>query len=178
MPTKKTQKVPKTNSPLPEGLTAPAPLTVLSALSADRVNLHLTAAGRDGVLRELVGLIVPPHEAKWRDTLFEALKAREDLCPTCVSEGIAIPHSRNALVGLVDHAVLAYGRHPVGVDYGSLDQKPVHHFFLLCAPNVRDHLHLLSRLARLLNQPGFRQGLESATDAAGILALIQQYETA
>ncbi len=177
MATKKTQKIPKTETPLPAALTASAPLTVLSTLSADRVNLHLTAVGREGVLHELVGLIVPPHEAKWRETLFEALKAREDLCPTCVSEGIAIPHSRNALVGLVDHAVLAYGRHPAGVDYGALDKKPVHHFFLLCAPNVRDHLQLLSRLARLLNQPGFRQGLENATDAGSVLALVQQYET-
>ena len=177
MATKKTQKIPKPNAPLPAALTPPAPLTVLHALSADRINLHLTAAGREGVLRELVGLVVPPHEAKWRETLFEALKAREDLCPTCVSEGIAIPHSRNALVGLVDHAVLAYGRHPGGVEYGALDQKPIHHFFLLCAPNVRDHLQLLSRLARLLNQPGFRPALEQARDATSVLALVQQYET-
>lgn len=178
MATKKTQRINKTSDPLPAGLTASAPLTILAALQADRINLHLTAAAREGVLHELVGLIVPAHEAKWRETLFEALKAREDLCPTCVSEGIAIPHSRNALVGLVDHTVLAYGRHPGGVDYGALDQKPVHHFFLLCAPNVREHLQLLSRLARLLNQRGFRQGLESATDAAGVMALVQQYETA
>jgi mannitol/fructose-specific phosphotransferase system IIA component (Ntr-type) len=177
MATKKTQKVPKTNSPLPSGLSAPTPVTVFGALSGERVNLHLMAEGREGVLHELVALIVPAHEAKWRETLFEALKAREDLCPTCVSEGIAIPHSRNALVGLVDHAVLAYGRHPVGMDYGALDRKPVHHFFLLCAPNVREHLQLLSRLARLLNQPGFRQGLEQATDATAVLALVQQHET-
>jgi mannitol/fructose-specific phosphotransferase system IIA component (Ntr-type) len=154
----------------------PDPLTVASVLAPSRIKMHLRSADRDGVLRELVDLVIDPKEHRLSEMLFEALKAREDLCSTCVNEGVAIPHSRNALIGVVDHPMIAYGRHRAGIDFGALDGQPVHHFFLLCAPNVREHLQLLARLARLLNRPGFRQKLSDVEDAAEVLALIRDTE--
>jgi excisionase family DNA binding protein len=154
----------------------PQPLTIANAISPARINVNLTAPDKYGVLRELCALVIHPREERLFETLFAALKAREDLCPTCVSEGVAIPHARNALIGLVDHPVLAYGRHRQGVDFGALDGKPVHHFFLLCAPNVRQHLQLLSRLARLVNNPDFRAWLDAAQQPSDIIALIQESE--
>ncbi len=118
---------------------------VTTVLDSSRINLHLKSTDRDSALRELVALVVAPGDEKLSRTLFQALKAREELCSTGVDNGIAIPHSRNAMVGLVERPVLAYGRHPSGIEFGALDGKPVRHFFLLCAPNVREHLHVLAR---------------------------------
>jgi nitrogen PTS system EIIA component len=160
----------------PEATGLPAALTVANVITPARINLNLTASDKNGVLRELCALVLDPHEERLFETLFQALRAREDLCPTCVTEGVAIPHARNALVGLVDTPVLAYGRHNRGVDFGALDGKPVHHFFLLCAPNVRQHLQLLSRLARLVNNPDFRAWLDAAQKPEDIIALIQEAE--
>lgn len=169
--------VPVTEQHLPPEATGlPALLTVASVINLARINLHLRATTRDEILHELVPLVIPPHERRLSSVLYEALKAREDLCSTCVNEGVAIPHSRNALVGVVDHATLAYGRHPVGAEFGALDGKPVHHFFLLCAPNVRDHLHLLSRLARLVNDAKFRQQLAAAAQPEDVTTLIRVTE--
>ena len=140
---------------------SPEPLTVSKAICAARIKLNLKATDRDGILRELVPLVIDPRDERGTELLFKALKEREDMCSTCVTDGVAVPHSRNALVGLVDHPVLAYGRHRRGAAFGSLDGKPVHHFFLLCAPNVREHLQLLARLARLINKPEFRDGFWS-----------------
>ena len=154
----------------------PAPITVAGVITADRIAMNLLAAGRDGVLHELVALIIPPHEKRLAEMLFKALKAREELCSTCVNEGVAIPHSRNALIGVVDRPVLAYGRHVAGVDFGGLDGKPVHHFFLLCAPNVREHLQLLARLTRLVHRAEFRQKLSAARQPEDVLALIRVAE--
>jgi len=160
----------------PEATGIPEPVTVAGALAADRIKLDMKAADRDGALRELVDLVIDPKETRLSEMLFDALKAREDLCPTCISEGVAIPHSRNALVGLVDRAVLAYGRHPAGIDFGAPDGVPVRHFFLLCAPNVREHLQLLSRLTRMLRQPEFLSKLAAAPQPADVLALIADTE--
>ena len=160
----------------PEATGLPQPLTVANAISPAHISVNLTAPDKYGVLRELCALVLNPREERLFETLFQALKAREDLCPTCVSEGVAIPHARNALIGLVDHPVLAYGRHRQGVDFGALDGKPVHHFFLLCAPNVRQHLQLLSRLARLVNNPDVRVWLDAAQQPSDIIALIQESE--
>jgi mannitol/fructose-specific phosphotransferase system IIA component (Ntr-type) len=162
---------------LPPSVTGiPAPLSVAGAMSPLRVNLNLLADNRDGVLRELVTLVIPPHEKRRATMLFKALKAREELCSTCVNEGVAIPHSRNALVGLVEHPILAYGRHARGVNFGALDGKPVHHFFLLCAPNVRDHLQLLGRLARLVHRAEFRAQLAAVQQPEALIALVQAAE--
>jgi len=154
----------------------PAPLTVADAIDPARISLGLAAPDKDGVLRELCALVLDPREERLFETLLQALKAREDLCPTCVTEGVAIPHARNALIGLVDHPVLAYGRHNKGVEFGALDGKPVHHFFLLCAPNVRQHLQLLSRLSRLVNNAEFRARLMSAQQPDDVVALIREVE--
>ena len=160
----------------PEATGLPAALTVANVITPARINLNLTAPDKNGVLRELSALVLDPHEERLFETLLQALRAREDLCPTCVTEGVAIPHARNALVGLVDSPVLAYGRHNKGVEFGALDGKPVYHFFLLCAPNVRQHLQLLSRLARLVNNADFRAGLMAAKLPDDIIALIREAE--
>jgi nitrogen PTS system EIIA component len=160
----------------PEATGLPLPLTVANAIAPARINLNLSAPNKEGVLRELCALVIDPREQRLFETLLQALKAREDLCPTCVTEGVAIPHARNALVGLVDSPVLAYGRHNRGVDFGALDGKPVYHFFLLCAPNVRQHLQLLSRLARLVNSPDFRARLMTAQTPDEVIALIRDTE--
>lgn len=152
-------------------------LNVADVMSPSRIQINLKASDRDGILRELVALVIDPEDERLAETFFKALKAREDLCSTCVDEGVAIPHSRNALVGLVDHPVLAYGRRLAGVDFGALDGKPVQHFFLLCAPNVREHLQLLARLARLVKQPGFRAKLLDAQQPEQVVAVIRAAES-
>jgi nitrogen PTS system EIIA component len=154
----------------------PQALTIANIITPARINLNLSAPDRNGVLRELCALVLDPREERLFETLLQALKSREDLCPTCVTEGVAIPHARNALVGLVDSAVLAYGRHNQGINFGALDGKPVYHFFLLCAPNVRQHLQLLSRLARLVNNADFRAKLKAAKLPDDIIALIRDME--
>ena len=160
----------------PEVTGMPQPLTVANALDLSRININLAANDKEGVLRELSTLVIDPREERLFDTFLQALKAREDMCPTCITEGVAIPHSRNALVGLVDHPVVAYGRHKKGIDFGALDGKPVKHFFLLCAPNVRQHLQLLARLARLVSSSKFRSQLTSAKQPEQVIALIREAE--
>lgn len=166
------------NQQLPPEATGISEAVALSqALSPQRINLNLKAFDGDGILRALVALVIDSKDQHWSETLFQALKAREDLCPTCVNEGVAIPHARNAIVGLVERPVLAYGRHRAGIAFGALDGKPVHHFFLVCAPNVRDHLQLLARLLRLLRRPGFRAKLASAKLPNDVMTLVRDAET-
>ncbi len=154
------------------------PLTVAGAMSADHTNLALQGADKDAVLRELVGMVIDPGNERHAELFFQALKAREDLCSTCVNDGIAIPHARNALVGLVNKPLLAYGRHVAGVDFGAMDGQPVRHFFLLCSPNVREHLQLLARLSRVLHKADFRKRLETVDLPADVIALVRDAEQA
>jgi excisionase family DNA binding protein len=150
--------------------------SIIDFMSENSISTRLTAAARDGVLRELVGL-VPISAAPMQQALFEALKAREDLCSTATGEGVAIPHARNAMVGLVNDPIIAFGRHPKGIDFGAFDGKPTHLFFLLVSPNVRFHLQLLARLSRLLNQKAVRDTLRKVDKSADVLRVLRAAET-
>jgi mannitol/fructose-specific phosphotransferase system IIA component (Ntr-type) len=96
---------------------------------------------------------------------------------TGIGDGIALPHSRNALVGLVDRPIVVFGRHPQGIAYGAPDAIPARLFFLVVAPTVTQHLAVLARLIRLLHDPKLRQSLLTATEPANVIALMGKSES-
>jgi mannitol/fructose-specific phosphotransferase system IIA component (Ntr-type) len=105
------------------------------------------------------------------------LHEREELHSTGIGDGVALPHARNALIGLVDHPIIVFGRHPQGIPYGAIDGMPARLFFLLVAPTVTQHLAVLARISRLLRDPRVRQELLTADSAKKVLALIREAES-
>src|SRR5690349_23874015 len=147
-------------------------------LSPATVKLTLIGRDRDSVLQELVNLIpkIEEHPAT-RETLLRALHEREQLHSTGIGDGIALPHARNALVGLVDHPIIVFARHAQGIPYGALDNLPARLFFLLIAPTVTQHLAILARLSRLLRDPKVRKALLTAEKPERVIALIAEAES-
>jgi nitrogen PTS system EIIA component len=146
-------------------------------LSPAAINLQLKAGNQAGVLAELVSQVPAlKDQPEGRQTLLRALQEREALHSTGIGEGIALPHARNALVGLVDRPLMVFGRHPTGIAYGSIDGVPARLFFLLIAPTVTQHLAILARLSRLLRNPKLRQGLLAADSPAKIIGVIRDAE--
>ena len=145
--------------------------------SPTAMNLNLASTDRDAVLNELVNQI--PQLAKQpeaRKTLLRALQERELLHSTGIGDGIALPHARNALVGLVDEAIVVFARHASGIPYGAIDGVPARLFFLLIAPTVTQHLGILARLSRILRDPKVRQNLLTADRPEKVISLIQDAE--
>ena len=146
-------------------------------LSPEAINLNLKSADRDSVLGELVDQI--PQLAgrpQARQTLLRALHEREQLYSTGIGDGIALPHSRNALVGLVDQPIMVFSRHAKGIPYGAIDSVPARLFFLVVAPTVTQHLAMLARLIRLLRDRKLRQGLLTADKPEKVIALVRDAE--
>lgn len=142
-----------------------------------RINLNLRSADREAVLEELVNQIPElSRQPEARQTLLRALREREQLHSTGIGDGIALPHARNALVGLVDHPILVFGRHPTGIPYGAIDEMPARLFFLIIAPTVTQHLGLLARLSRVLREPRLRQSLLKAEKPETVMALVAEAE--
>jgi mannitol/fructose-specific phosphotransferase system IIA component (Ntr-type) len=65
-----------------------------------------------------------------------------------------------------------------GIDYDSLDAKPVHLVFLLLGPEheSEEHLLALKRLAQLLDNPLFYGEMISQTTPEGAWAVLKKYE--
>ena len=151
---------------------------VLSKLmSPTSVNLNLKSTDRDGVLEELVNQVAEiAKQPDARQTLLKALHEREQLHSTGIGDGVALPHARNALVGLVDHPVIIFGRSAQGVNFAAIDGAPSKLFVLLVAPTVTEHLAMLARLSRLLRDPRLRHELLAVDDPRKALALIKDAE--
>ena len=118
-----------------------------------------------------------PSQPAARQTLLNALREREELYSTGIGDGVALPHARNALVGLVDHPIMVFGRHDAGIPYGAIDNVPARLFFLLIAPTVTQHLAMLARLSRILRNPKLRKSLLAAENPAKVIALLREAES-
>lgn len=155
----------------------PNPVILSELLSISTINLVLQGRDRDAVLEELVGHIPRIEENPvMRATLIRALHEREQLHSTGIGDGVALPHARNALVGLVDKPIIIFGRHPKGISYGAIDGKPAQLFFLLIAPTVTQHLAILARISRVLRDVKLRQGLLTVDKPERALSLIKDAE--
>ena len=154
------------------------PVLISELLVPATINLSLRSHDRDSVLGELVNQI--PELAKQpeaRQTLLRALHEREQLHSTGIGDGIALPHARNGLVGLVNHSIVVFGRHETGIPYGAVDNVPARLFFLLIAPTVTQHLAILARLSRLLRDPKVRQNLLKADVPQKVIAVLREAES-
>jgi len=138
-------------------------MKITDILPAALVIPALKGRTKETVLRELAEHLAANYPEIDGNRLVEVLWERERLGSTAIGDGIAIPHGK--LAGL--KTVLgAFGRHPEGVDFQSLDGNPTKLFFLLVAPedSVGLHLKALARVSRLLKDESFRAQLMTATD--------------
>ncbi len=141
--------------------------------SEDLIAPALLGKTKAEVLRELADHLARHHREISRERLVEVLWERERLGSTAIGDGIAIPHGKlPALTGVLG----AFGRHPAGVDFDSLDGSPTHLFFLLVAPedSVGQHLKALARVSRLLKDRTFRERLLAAPGSAELFRLIRE----
>jgi nitrogen PTS system EIIA component len=152
----------------PESGSIPLPDPV-QALAAGGIYYRVGGTDRDSVLRSIVELLRLPDHVD-REFLFQVLLARESLGSTGIGDGIAIPHARNPIVLNVERPTITLCFLENPVDFASLDGLPVTILFTLVNPTVRFHLHLLSRLAFMLNNKGFRDELKRQGSRDEILA--------
>jgi mannitol/fructose-specific phosphotransferase system IIA component (Ntr-type) len=147
-------------------------------LSPPNINLNLKSIARDTVLEELVNQIPAlANQPDARQKLIRALGEREQLHSTGIGDGVALPHARNALVGLVDSPVIVFGRQNQGIPFGAVDGAPSKLFFLLVAPTVTQHLAMLARISRLLRNSKLRQDLLIVESPQKAQAIIRAAET-
>jgi nitrogen PTS system EIIA component len=156
-----------------EGESSKLPLPSLSdALKAGGIAYRVGGNDKLSVLRAVVDVLNLPKEVD-RDFLYQVLLAREMLGSTGIGDGIAIPHVRNPVILHVDSptVTLCFLENPI--DFRAIDGQPVGVLLTLISPTVRAHLHLLSRLTFVLQNPEFKTAIKqqaSRDELTGALA--------
>ncbi|MFI1782965.1 PTS fructose transporter subunit IIABC [Streptomyces rubiginosohelvolus] len=145
-------------------------------ITAELVDLDLSATTKDAAARSLAERMVAAHRVTDLDGFLADVAAREAQMPTGLDGGIGIPHCRSEHVTA---PTLAFGRSAAGIGFGAAD-GPADLIFLIAAPAGADddHLTILSGLARRLMDPEFTAALRAGTDPAAVAALIRGEEPA
>ena len=148
--------------------------TLAQLLVPGAVAVPLKASSKDAALEELCNLLAFTGMVPDAAAALWAVSAREQIASTGCGLGVALPHAR--LQGL-DKAVLAVGLSKPGIDFGAVDGRPVHIFFLIVGPhnNPEAYLRLLSQIAQLLKEQEFRNALLSCETAHAVIGLLRDF---
>ena len=141
-------------------------------LSPDQV-IDLTARTKDETLVQMVDAAARANGVTDREELLVAVRAREKILSTGIGLGIAIPHAR---IGSVERFVVAVGRHASGLDFESIDQKPVYIVVLIAGPKdtQKPYLELLAQLSKRLKLADVRSKIAAGAPAEEVVDLLTQ----
>lgn len=151
-------------------------MKIRDILDENSIIADLKAKTKKDIITELIEPFIKKGKIKDRNKLLESLMVRERLGSTGIGENVAIPHAKSHEV---DTIIATFGRSKDGINFDSLDKKPVYFVFLLIAPENSAGLHLktLARISRLLKNPAFRQELMKANNEKDIYEVISREDS-
>lgn len=150
--------------------------SVAELLPADAIAIPLAARTKNSVILAMVELAVQTGILWDKEKMVDAVKAREDLHPTALDNGVALLHPRRPLAQILAQPLLALGVTPHGLPFGESNGQLTDVFFLICSTDDAQHLRILARLSRLIASEGFLTELRNAPDRYSVLEIITRYE--
>ena len=150
-------------------------MKITDLIKKDSIELNVKVSTKEETLKKAVELMCKNGNIKNKEEYLELVMKREEEGSTGIGEEIAIPHGKGDSISAPGVAAMVI---PDGVDFHSLDGKPVKLLFLIAAPNSKDNIHLevLSRLSTLLMDEKFRKELINAKTKEEFLKTIDQAE--
>jgi len=141
------------------------------ALSRDTIALDLKSNTKDGIIEEMIDMLVAAGRIKDRKMALKAVQDREKKMSTGMQNGVAIPHGK---ADCVDCLVAGLAIHRQGVDFGSLDGLPSRIFIMTLSPDTRTgpHIQFLAEISRQLNDPAVRERVLQATTPDEVLGIL------
>jgi PTS system fructose-specific IIC component len=144
-------------------------------MGEDLVIAGLKSKEKEDAIREMALRLKQAGVIKDENAFIEAIIDREKIESTAVGEGIAIPHARS---DTVDGLAVVFARCEEGIDFESVDGKPVRLVFMIaCAPEItKGYLQILARIARLCKNGKMKDALLKARDGKEVMGLIKSFD--
>jgi len=149
-------------------------MRISELLDKNCIIAKLKAHDKKGSIDELASAAAQVANAT-QPQIAQVLIEREQLGSTGIGGGIAIPHGK---LSSADSINIAFALSRDGVEYDSLDNKPVHIFFVLLTPenSTGGHLKVLAQISKLLKMNQFKDQLLSATSVDEIHDIIKEQD--
>jgi PTS system nitrogen regulatory IIA component len=157
------------------GTEQPKEIRIAELLPLGAIAIPLAARTRNSVITRMVQLAANTGWLWDPPKMVEAVRAREDMHPTALENGVALLHPRRPMSRILSQPLLALGRTGTGIPFGGA-APTTDVFFLVCSVEDRGHLRVLARLSRVLASPGFLDALREAPNAEAAHRLIVETE--
>jgi len=143
-------------------------------LTLDRIK-DIESVTKDEILAELSTLLAGAPEVTAPKTLLTAIRAREAIMSTGIGMGIAIPHAK---ISSVTDIIMAVGRSIDGIDFQSLDNRPVHLIIMIVASDTQgeEFLKILGKIGTFFTREGITNRFLEAGDPVEILRLFAEID--
>ncbi len=153
--------------------------TLRSLLEPDLIFLGLDVRSRDEALHSIAQSLTRLRPALGSPVvLFEELRRREEIEPTAIGDGVAVPHCK---LGGIEEPIVAFAAVPRGVSFGTGDAAAIHLLFVVISPRsgraaATSHLDTLARIARWVRSCADLESVSASENVAGVLAAFGDIE--
>ncbi len=137
-------------------------------------DFQFKASNKEDALKKIAELICRNREGIKKDKVFNVLMDRERLGSTGIGNHVAIPHGK---MDIQEKLIGAVALCKEGVDFDSIDKKPVKIFFALISSKEATNLHLkvLAKISRLLMNKNFTEKLLQITNFVEFQSLLNEF---
>jgi PTS system nitrogen regulatory IIA component len=147
-------------------------ISIAELLKRDAIETPLDARTRNSVIVKMTELAARTHLLWDAEKMADAVRAREEMHSTALDNGVALLHARRPMPAILAEAVLALGITRGGIPFGS-GGSLTDIFFLICSTTEHEHLRILARLSRVINDQDFLAALRAAEDADAVHRLVR-----
>lgn len=144
----------------------------LSEMIAKERIIDLKGKSKQDILKEMVEVIAAASEVTDKDDFFISIMKREKIMSTGIGIGLAVPHVK---IDSVKDFVMAIGRKKEGVEFDSIDGKPVYLIIMIGANTEQrdDYLKVLAKISLLLKNSEFREKMINSKGPDEIMELLK-----
>ncbi len=151
-------------------------MKIVPFLKEERICLTMEAQSKEEAIKKMGELIRDAEEVVDFDGFMNDVFEREKLSTTGIGKEVAIPHART---DNVKKFLIAIGKFPDGVDFQSIDKKPVKLVFLMGTPKeegLDEYLKILAHLTRIIDKESFRNSLILAQSPQEVIEAFRRIE--
>ncbi len=151
---------------------------LIEFISEEFINPHIKSRTKKEAIEEMVDFFIRSHKGskKFREDILKSVMERENDMSTGIGKGIAIPH------GIVRSGPIiwgALGLSKEGVEFDSLDGKPVHLIILIVTPREHKadmHLSVLSEISKMISNDEIKNKLFRCSSADQVCEILTEQE--
>lgn len=150
------------------------PCQLKDVLRGENVRIGIHAIDKNDALRKMCSVLEQNHLVHSGEAFYKDVLLREELGPTCIGDGIAIPHGKSAAAKQPTVVVFQLDAPIKWESHLGIEEVTV--VILFCVSDddeaAKEHLRLLAEVARKLAHPEALVALKSAEATRDVIGAL------